>query len=258
MLSRLWWFVRAHVETFRQYRVGGRDRRGADLASWLQGARCGAEGRRSADGRSSGGRAGRAGGKARGRSIPLLQARRPCSAGRDARALEPAPGPDDPGDEPAPSVAPRPPETGPACRLTQRRRSARPRPPDHGFGPNHRSFIAMPVSSAISTPVVMTCTAVCTAVRRTNWMHSRASACRGSSARRPCRRARRRRAPVARLPRRRAPASPRGRRPTGGRRCRRGAKGSWDRPPGSGEATSGACRVAGWPPAGRGQKSVSR
>ena len=35
---------------------------------------------------------------------------------------------------------------------------------DQGLGPNHRSFMAMPVRSAISTPVVMTCTAVCTAV----------------------------------------------------------------------------------------------
>ena len=40
-------------------------------------------------------------------------------------------------------------------------------------GPNQRSFMAIPVSSAISAPVVMTCTAVCTAVRRTNWMHSK-------------------------------------------------------------------------------------
>ena len=31
-------------------------------------------------------------------------------------------------------------------------------PPDHGFGPNQRSFIAMPTRSAIRTPVVMTCT----------------------------------------------------------------------------------------------------
>ena len=33
--------------------------------------------------------------------------------------------------------------------------------------------MAIPVSSAISAAAVMTCTAVCTAVRRTNWMHSK-------------------------------------------------------------------------------------
>ena len=37
-------------------------------------------------------------------------------------------------------------------------------PPPDQLGPNQRSFIAMPVRSAISAAVVMTCTAVCTAV----------------------------------------------------------------------------------------------
>ena len=45
---------------------------------------------------------------------------------------------------------------------------ARPRP-DHWFGPTTH-VIATPVRSAISAPVVMTCTAVRTVVRRTNWM----------------------------------------------------------------------------------------
>ena len=56
-------------------------------------------------------------------------------------------------------------------RNRSRSAGARPRA-DQGFGPNHRRFVAIPTRSAISTPVVMTCTAVCTAVRLTNWMHS--------------------------------------------------------------------------------------
>jgi hypothetical protein len=96
MLSRLWWFVRAHVETVRQYQTAVTT---AEALIWHHGCKGLDAALKAAEAPT-----GQLREDVRAELVAKLaadrylcfKARRPCRAGNAARALEPAPRPDDP------------------------------------------------------------------------------------------------------------------------------------------------------------------